>query len=331
MEEALPHARSGANKALTPCEAVTVKTTARLHFGFLDPSGRGPNPFGSFGLALDRPQTRLTLSRGEDWRVEGPEAERAERYLRTLAATAGLETPYQLGIDTVITPHAGLGSGTQLALAVGTAFARLEGVALSPAEIATLLGRGARSGIGIGTFTDGGLVLDAGPQGGALPPIRARLSFPDDWRVVLVFDESRAGLSGLDEVSAFATLPEFPARATAALAGRVDTALASVETGDFDGFAAEVGALQAAMGEYFGPLQGGPFVSPGIASIMGRLRAAGVKGIGQSSWGPTGFAFAPSQAEAVALLDAIGADGAHAGLRFEIAQGRNSGAEIGTH
>ena len=331
MEEALPPARPVANEALTPCETVTVTTTARLHFGFLDPSGRGPNPFGSFGLALDRPQTRLTLSRGEDWRIEGPEAERAERYLRTLGAIAGIETAYRLSIDRVITPHAGLGSGTQLALAVGAAFARLEGRAMSPDEIAGLLGRGARSGIGIGTFTDGGLVLDSGPQEGALPTIRARLPFPDDWRVVLVFDETRAGLSGLDEVSAFATLPEFPARATAALADRVDNALAAVDSGDFERYAAEVGALQAAMGEYFGPLQGGPFVSPGIASIMGRLRAAGVEGIGQSSWGPTGFAFAPSQAEAETLLDAIGADGAHAGLRFEIAQGRNSGAEIGTH
>ena len=330
MEEALPHARSGANKALTPCEAVTVTTTARLHFGFLDPSGRGPRPFGSFGLALDRPQTRLTLMRGEGWRVQGPEAERAERYLRTLAATFGIETPYRLAIATVITPHAGLGSGTQLALAVGTAFARLEGVAMTSDGIAALLGRGARSGIGIGTFTDGGLVLDAGPLGGALPPIRARLPFPDDWRVLLVFDESRAGLSGLDEVSAFETLPVFSASATAALDNRAETALAAVEAGDFEGFAAEVGALQTAMGEYFGPLQGGPFVSPGIASIMGSLRAAGVSGIGQSSWGPTAFAFAPSQADAEAMLDDISAAGAQAGLRFEIAQGRNSGAVIET-
>ena len=262
--------------------------------------------------------------------MEGPEAERAERYLRTLGATAGIDAPYRLAIDRVITPHAGLGSGTQLALAVGTAFSRLEGLVLAPEEIAGLLGRGARSGIGIDTFTEGGLVLDAGPLGGALPQVSARLPFPDEWRVVLVFDEGRAGLSGLDEVSAFATLPEFPASETAALAARVDTALASVEMGDFDGFAAEVGALQAAMGEYFGPLQGGPFVSPGIASVMGHLRAAGIKGIGQSSWGPTGFAFAPSQADAAAILDAISTDSGQDGLRFEIAQGRNRGAEIET-
>ena len=330
MEEALPPARSGANEALTPCEAATVTTTARLHFGFLDPSGRGPRPFGSFGLALDRPQTRLTLVRSADWRVQGPEAERAEGYLRMLAANAGMQTPYRLGIDTVIPPHAGLGSGTQLALTVGTAFARLEGLAMSPAEIAALLGRGARSGIGIGTFAAGGLVVDTGPRDGALPEIETRLPFPDDWRALLVFDERRAGLSGIDEVSAFATLPEFTAHDTAALSRRVESALAAVEARDFGRFSAEVGALQDAMGAYFGPLQGGPFVSPAVAASMERLRAEGVTGIGQSSWGPTGFAFAPSQADAEAILDDIRAAGAPAGLRFDIAQGRNRGADIET-
>ncbi len=58
------------------------------------------------------------------------------------------------------------------------------------------------------------------------------------------------------------------------------------------------------MGAYFGPLQGGAYVSQGVAAAIGWLAEQGLTGIGQSSWGPTGFAFVPSEAEGQRLLDA---------------------------
>src|SRR5262245_64843237 len=64
MEEALRPACTGAEEVAAPCDLVSVMTSARLHFGFLDPSGRGARPFGSFGLAIARPPTRLALGRG---------------------------------------------------------------------------------------------------------------------------------------------------------------------------------------------------------------------------------------------------------------------------
>jgi len=154
---------------------VRVTTTARLHFGFLDPSGRGKSPFGSFGLSLDRPLTRLTLKAAETFTVSGPERERAGRYLKSIVESCGVAQTYDLRIEEAIPPHAGLGSGTQLALAVGSAFAALEGISLDPQEIAARLGRGARSGIGIATFAQGGVVLDSGPLKGGLPKLVSRL------------------------------------------------------------------------------------------------------------------------------------------------------------
>ena len=136
MEEALRPACTGADRVTAPCESVSVNTSARLHFGFLDPSGRGPRPFGSFGLAIDRPQTRLSLRRGDAFRVSGVDCERAEPYLRAIAASFGLATSYHLHLDEVIPAHAGLGSGTQLALAIGSAVAVLEGLALDLTGIA---------------------------------------------------------------------------------------------------------------------------------------------------------------------------------------------------
>src|SRR5262245_57824080 len=107
-------------------KAVTVSASARLHFGFLDPSGRSQRPFGSFGLSIDRPVTKLTLKRAGSLKASGPEARRAAQYLSMLAQAHRHTLSYALEIDEAIPPHSGLGSGTQLALAVGAAFAVLE-------------------------------------------------------------------------------------------------------------------------------------------------------------------------------------------------------------
>jgi len=186
MDEGRSNSADANARSVARCTGVSVATAARLHFGFLDPSGRGPEPFGSFGLSIDRPVTRLTLRRANSLRVSSEEAERAAGYLTQLAESYGLTTGYTLNVDEAIPPHSGLGSGTQLALAVGTALSTLEGLGASPQEIAGRLGRGVRSGIGIATFAGGGVVLDSGPVAGTLPQLVARLPFPEEWRVLSI-------------------------------------------------------------------------------------------------------------------------------------------------
>jgi beta-ribofuranosylaminobenzene 5'-phosphate synthase len=329
--EAVPAQSPGARQAHTRLRQAAVTTTARLHFGFLDPSGRGTRPFGSFGLSLDRPRTRLILKRAQTLKVSGPERERAERYLRSIAASCGVAEAYELHIVEAIPPHAGLGSGTQLALAVGSAFAALEGLPLSPEEIAQRLQRGARSGIGIATFASGGAVLDGGPGQDALPPLIGRLPFPAEWRVLLIFDPGSKGLAGASETAAFTSLPDFPESSTEELYRRIALgALPALGRADFKTFCEHVGYLQACMGAYFAPLQGGAYQSARVSEALDWLRSQGVTGLGQSSWGPTGFAFAASEGEGEALLAEARAHAQHAGLRFELARGRNEGAKIET-
>jgi len=311
---------------------VRVTTTARLHFGFLDPSGRGERPFGSFGLSLDRPRTSLTLVPARSFQVSGPERERALRYLKSIAQSCGIEAAYRLHIDEAIPPHAGLGSGTQLALAVGSAFAALEGLDLGPQEIAARLGRGARSGIGITTFAQGGVVLDSGPEDGELPELVSRVAFPAEWRVLLLFDSEASGLAGSNETAAFDALPDFPQSEIAELRRRVaQGALPALAAHDFAGFSEQVGYLQARMGAYFAPLQGGPYTSPRVSAALDWLHRKGIVGLGQSSWGPTGFAFVASEAKGKRLLDELRGRAKHSSLSFDLAKGRNEGAEIETN
>ena len=309
--EAYPPPAKGAGEARLPSHQATVTTTARLHLGFLDPSGRGTRPFGSFGLSLDRPGTRLTLRRAEAPEVSGPESERALRYLTAIAKSFRFPKAYALNVEEAIPPHAGLGSGTQLALAVGSAFAALGGLRLDAQDVAARLGRGARS--------------DAPPQ------LVSRLPFPSAWRVLLILDPGAQGLAGAGETAAFDQLPTFPESETAELHRRIlQGALPALAACDFAGFCAQVGYLQAVMGRYFGPLQGGAYTSPAVSAVLEWLRGQGLTGIGQSSWGPTGFAFVPSQASGEALLGEVTARGHDTGLGFELAQGRNEGAIIET-
>ena len=65
-----------------------------------------------------------------------------------------------------------------------------------------------------------------------------------------------------------------------------------------------------------------------MSEALAWLRGQGVSGLGQSSWGPTGFAFAASEAEGQALLKGLRAEVRHRGLSFELAHGRNEGAKI---
>lgn len=332
MDEGRSSSAGAGARSLPRSAAVSVMTTARLHFGFLDPSGRGPKPFGSFGLCIDRPVTRLTLRRANALKVSGEEAERAAHYLTRLAEAYDLPNSYALNVDDSIPPHSGLGSGTQLALAVGTALSTLEGLSATPQEIAMRLGRGTRSGIGIATFVEGGVVLDSGPGSGALPERIARLPFPKAWRVLLIFDPYLAGIHGGAEAAAFDEAPDFPQSEVEELRTRVlNRALPALENNDFDGFSAEVGHLQARMGEYFASLQGGPIVSGGVAKVLEWVAGQGLKGIGQSSWGPTGFAFVRSESEGASLLENLQSLGGVAGLRFQLVRGRNEGAEISVY
>ena len=59
-----------------------------------------------------------------------------------------------------------------------------------------------------------------------------------------------------------------------------------------------------------------------------RMREAGATGIGQSSWGPTGFAFVESLKVAERLYHSFNGEAKGDGIDLVIAQGRNTGASI---
>jgi beta-RFAP synthase len=297
--------------------------------GFIDLNGGLGRRFGSIGLALNKPVTRVVATAADTFSAEGPEAGRVMGIAQRFAAQANVECCAHLTIESAIPGHAGLGSGTQLALAVGAAISRLHSLDYSLEKIAAMTERGMRSGIGIGAFRHGGLLVDGGRNAGTMvPPVVARMDFPLGWRILLVFDPRDQGVHGQSEVKAFAELPEFPAVQSAHIARLIlMQALPAVAEGDLENFGRAITEIQHMIGDHFGPAQGGGrYSSADVADAMAWLESQGVQCTGQSSWGPTGFAVVENEEEAKVLRQGLQARNSR--LQYEICQARNEGSII---
>jgi len=309
---------------------VRIEAPARLHLGFIDVSGTLGRRFGSLGLTIEELTTTLTLRRAPEFAAQGPQAERASAYLRRLLDDYDPPVSASIEVQRAIPEHVGLGSGTQLALAVGRAFSTLFDVPISSVTMAARLDRGARSGIGIGAFEHGGFVIDGGRSAsGSYPPLIARLEFPASWRVLLVFDRAQRGLFGEAERAAFRALQDFPQTKAAHLAHltlmRLMPALAEQDWGDFG---AAIGEIQRTVGDHFAQAQGGRFTSEAVRAVLAWLEAKGIAGVGQTSWGPTGFAVIESQVRAHALLQEARERFQSEGLELAVVSGRNRGHRL---
>ncbi len=314
-----------------PYRKVKVETPARLHMGFMDLNGDLGRRYGSLGLTIDGLSTRVVASKAAIVSAQGLSAERTMTYANRLCKSLNIEDAVQLHVDACIPEHIGLGSGTQLAVAVGTAIDRLYDLHLGTRRIVRLLGRGARSGIGIGAFTDGGFLVDGGrTDEDELPPITARLNFPAHWRVLLIFDERGQGLHGEQEVAAFRALPSFPPGLAAECCRLVlMQVLPALAEAHLDRFGQGIGELQRVVGDYFAPLQGGRFTSAAVTEVLAWLRAQGIMGIGQSSWGPTGFGVIGSETRAHGLQrEAEGIFGRRLPVRLQVVRPRNYGGTV---
>ncbi len=322
-----------------PGQRVRVSAPGRLHLGFLDPAGTLGRRFGSLGLVIDGFETVVEIGPADADTVTAAspaaaaELERALGHVQALRRHSGRTSPLHLHLQQVLPAHAGFGSGTQLALAVGRAFAVWQGLDVTTPELARWLGRGLRSGVGIAGFDQGGLLLDGGPGAGGQPaPLLARLTLPEAWRVIVLLDPRQQGLAGAAEKDALARLAPLPQAAAAELCHQVlMQVLPGAADAHFEPFARGLSRMQALLGAHFAPAQAGSaYASAAVARAMhtlSTLAGDGGAGIGQSSWGPTGFAVLPSAQAAQALL-AAARESIDPALAVHVVRARNHGARI---
>jgi beta-ribofuranosylaminobenzene 5'-phosphate synthase len=301
---------------------VTVEAPARLHFGILDLRGHLGRRFGGIGAAVPTPSVLLEATPENQLTAEGPDAGRAREFARRYLDAAGISGGAHLRVVRTIPAHAGLGSGTQLALTVARALAELYGQPSEPLTLARLVGRGLRSAIGTWTFALGGFVLEGGrkAESDAVAPLVSRLPMPAEWRAVIAIPEGRPGLAGAAEQAAFAQLPPPEEREVERVAHLVlMQLLPALAEADLATFGAALTEVQRITGGWFALAQGGPFASGPSRDLVERLADFGAMGVGQSSWGPTVYGLVPHQDAARDLAQRVRAYVGGRGVVFEAA------------
>ena len=297
--------------------SVAVTTGSRLHFGLLTHRPESGREFGGLGVMIDSPGWRVSVSATASSAAHvveaGPEASdnvpvdvsdeasltcsdvegRVHRILnrwRDCAdGNAAQCSRLSVHVKKAIPGHRGLGSGTQLGLAIGRALSELSGeLEVSAATLAERTGRGLRSAVGTWGFESGGLIVD----GGKLPQQTvgtcvSRCDFPDAWRFLLIAPADGHGLSGADEVAAFEKLQGMPTERTERLCQvALMDLLPAIADADISAASTALTEYGRISGEYFSAVQGGVFADGRMADI-GHLVSQRGRGFIQTSWGPT--------------------------------------------
>ena len=112
---------------------ITITSPARLHLGFMDLNGSLGRKFGSVGLAINSVETSVTVSKNsmQNENEIDDSNKRAYVYANLILKAYEVDESVTIIVHKKIPEHAGLGSGTQLALTIGVAISKLFDLNLS--------------------------------------------------------------------------------------------------------------------------------------------------------------------------------------------------------
>ncbi|MFQ6068428.1 MAG: beta-ribofuranosylaminobenzene 5'-phosphate synthase family protein [Candidatus Bathyarchaeia archaeon] len=319
---------------------VYVKTSARLHMGLLDLGGELGRIFGGIGLAINSPNVILQAKPSKSLTIVGEKSDFVKLLVKRFSEAYHIKTKVNVNVKQTIPEHVGLGSGTQLALAVATALAKLFQIKVSIRDLARLMGRGQISGVGTAVFEHGGFVVEGGfkAQNGkpslsipeSFPPVIFRHQFPEDWLFVVAIPDVKRGFTDEEEVPAFKRLPPMTARDVGKICRlTIMKLLPSLMEQDIENFGTALTQIQNIVGEYFAEAQGGKYSSPIAKECAEQMQKIGVYGVGQSSWGPTFYGLVKGEKQAKRLQSNVQAllNKKISGKTF-IAKASNRGAYI---
>ena len=294
---------------------VHVSAPARLHLGDIDPFGLGRFGYAPI-LAIDTPRTRVEAAPSRSLQVSGLVDDDVRGYATRVVNAFNLPGACVKVLSTA-PRHSGFGSTTQLALSIGQAITRAYERAVDSVDLVTALNRTSTGGLH--TFQRGGFVVAGGLQvpprepifhreEALIPPLVLRAAFPEAWRFLLVHPLKAAqSPSGAAEEDAFKTLhgEQPPSHLIhEAYFTLMAHLVPAVLEKDATAFGAALTKIQVLVGRIYQPVQGSVF-NPSSAWVIPLLSRAGALGVGQSSWGPTVYAFVEDETQATAMKDAL--------------------------
>jgi beta-ribofuranosylaminobenzene 5'-phosphate synthase len=278
---------------------IRIKTPSRLHFTLIDLNGAHGRIDGGIGVALNYPNVLIEAEKADKIIVEGEKKELTESIAKNVIDKIAPGSGIKIKVKSTIPEHIGLGSKTQLSLAVATAISRINGASFSVRELARIVGRAGTSGIGVAAFEHGGFIMDGGHTFGPgkqkekfLPssasnappaPIIIRRDVPEDWLFVIGVPNVDRGAHGSREVGIFQKHCPLPLSEVEKLSHLIlmKTLPALVE-GDIQNFGESLFEIQSlGFKKVEVELQ-----DPVVKKLINHMMMKGAYGSGVSSFGP---------------------------------------------
>lgn len=263
---------------------IKIKTPSRLHFGIINIKNANYRLYGSLGLALDNPYHLIEINESENLSFKGiTRADVIER-IRYLVNKTDFDRKVSVNLLNEIPAHVGLGSTTQLILAISEGYFALNRLNFDPYKYALDLQIGKISGIGIGAYLYGGFLIDDGKESvEEIPKIKYKRKFPEEWCFILLLDKNKKRIYGEEEKELFKLLPITPSKRIHEMIKLVEDIKMALEEKDIINFGKKLTDFQRLVGMNFYYAQQGIYVNEEYINI---LLNAGAYGVGQSSWGP---------------------------------------------
>ena len=311
----------------------TLNSPARIHLGFLQLDPNAVRIFGSLGLTISKFQTIIKVNDSRKFIICGSHEKEIMNVIEKFKKLFTLKT-CRLSVLDSIPSHTGLGSGTQLSLNVGTILTKFSNLNLSIEDIAKILNRGKRSGVGIGSFKRGGFIVDGGKlrKSKNIPAIIFNSKWPKNWKVILLFESKITGIHGEKEIKEFKKITKVSKNLSKDNCQAVLLKIIpSLIEKDFHNFCEGIQRIQENTAEVFFKSQGGKYTSKKIEKVFNFLKKNGYSGYGQSSWGPTGFIFCENSQSQKITFDFIEnyiKNNFIKGVEMVMVEGRNKGLII---
>jgi beta-ribofuranosylaminobenzene 5'-phosphate synthase len=325
---------------------IIVQTPSRLHLTLIDMHGGSGRVDGSVGITLNEPGILLEMRQSPVLEVQGCDSVTQERIMDCARQVLkGLHAGGNVSITVreYFLSHIGLGSGSQIMLAIARGIAEIYGRSLPIKDLALLVGRGGTSGIGTAAFEHGGFIIDGGhafgqgceksgfrpsaaSRGVRPPPVIFRHEFPVDWRILLAMPNLPAGASGIRETDVFKTYCPVPIDEVRTLCHEIlMRMLPGIIEKDLDLFGSSVNTVQK-LGFKKVELSLQPKQIP---ELIERMRSAGAACAGMSSFGPTVYAIGDTDMRGIEQAARSYMD-EHTGGTTLITSARNRGAQVRT-
>ncbi|NMC05844.1 MAG: hypothetical protein GYA24_11560 [Candidatus Lokiarchaeota archaeon] len=329
-----------------------ITTPSRIHATLIDMNGSIGRIDGGIGFTLSNPRWKIDFETVESSPavLDVPEEVEGDYVVALLKdILKNFRKPFDqanihVKVREIIPRHVGLGSKTQLALALADGVSRLlklENTPLSKEVLASVVKRGGTSGIGVTSYFHGGIIIDGGHEFGAgrekdsfLPssassarpaPVLSRDDLPESWCAVVGIPILEKGAHDAEEVNIFKQNCPVPVSDVQRLSHIIlMKMLPAIKQHNFKEMCDCINLFQDI---------GFKKVEVDIRGAMYRKmlqdwRDAGAPCAGMSSFGPAIYSLAETESEAITLKKAIDAIMKPLGGTSLISKMQNTGAQL---